>query len=98
MSMPKVDLTLLKQLIAELETSVATSDVIPHDTNHNDYIVEMAKASGLAMGIATEAYLLAGDMQTLLRTSANAAAGDKAPGFKGILQMLKGGGGPGDEN
>jgi hypothetical protein len=64
----KVDLTLLKKLIGELEISLATADTIKSGvatTNNHDYIIEMAKAAGLAAGTMQEAALIVSDISVL---------------------------------
>lgn len=57
MSKPKVDLTLLKRLVAELEGSLNTVDAIQTDVNTdtNEFVVEASKAVGLAAGVMQEA-------------------------------------------
>jgi predicted house-cleaning NTP pyrophosphatase (Maf/HAM1 superfamily) len=88
----KVDLTLLKQLVAELETTMATADLMPVDstTSNNDYVIEMSKAIGLASGAALEATMLVSDIQLIIKKAASPSP-SKEDGLKGLLDMLKGG-------
>lgn len=88
---PKIDLTLLKQLVGELEAILATADGIQQESpsKNNDYVIEMSKAVGLASGAALEATMLVSDIQTLVRVSTGPAP--KEDGLKGLLNLLKGG-------
>lgn len=65
MTKSKVDLTLLKRMISELEASLSVAEGIKTDVNGDkvEWIVEMNKATGLAAGVMTEAGLLMGDIQ-----------------------------------
>lgn len=67
----KVDLTLLKKLVGELETSLATVDSINTDTNPdvNELTVEASKAAGLAAGVMRESSSLILDIDDLVRGS-----------------------------
>jgi hypothetical protein len=60
----KIDLTLLKRLVAELETMVETCSVMTTDSKERaqDTIVELAKASGIAANISQEGALLMKDL------------------------------------
>jgi hypothetical protein len=89
---PKVDLTLVKKLIAELEESLAVAENLYQDSpsKNNDYVVEMSKASGLATGAAIEASMLALDVQAAIKMGASSAP--KEDGLKSLLASLKGGG------
>lgn len=63
----KIDLTLLKRLVSEVEQGITTAEklkLLPD--GKNDYIVEMSRTTGLLAGIMTEATMLVGDVQTLL--------------------------------
>jgi hypothetical protein len=64
----KVDLDLLKRLVAELEISLNTAYGIKTDlkSEKEEYVIEMSKATGLASGVMTEAALIVGDIQHLL--------------------------------
>lgn len=95
----KVDLTLLKKLVGELETSLATAEGIKDDapaSDVNDYVVEMSKATGLAASIMTEAGLLTGDIATAIR-SCQSPTSSKDP-LASLLGALKGPGGGPDKN
>jgi hypothetical protein len=87
----KVDLTLIKRLIGELESTLATAESIKTDSKDMvEYIVEMQKAAGLASGVMTEAGLLIGDIVSV----AHGTAGPEKDGLSKLLgSVLKGGGG-----
>lgn len=94
----KVDLGLLKKLVGELESSLQTADSLKNaatDSNKNDYVVEMAKASGLAVGVMTEASMLVMDIQSVMQSVQGMAAGKSSTSdiLEKILGPLKGGGG-----
>lgn len=57
-----VDLTLIKKLVAELESSLNVAKLHLKDNNRNDFIIEMAKSAGVTSGIIAEAYMLVGDI------------------------------------
>lgn len=71
--MPKqkaeVNLSLLKDLVSNLETTMETYKGIDQKTELNKYIVELAKAAGIAAGIMQEASALVGDFHSLVRIS-----------------------------
>ena len=86
----KIDLTLLKKLVGELESTLATAEGIKNDAGDvNEYVVEMQKGAGLAAGVMTEATLLIGDIAVAVRSGTSP---DKDP-LATILGALKGGGG-----
>ena len=87
----KVDLTLLKQLVSELETTMAAADLMPADTATatNDYVIEVSKAIGLASGVVLEASMLVSDIQVIIK-KASSPSPSKEDGLKGLLDMLKG--------
>lgn len=63
----KVDLTLMKKLISELEVMLASSQAIRNMPNADksvvvEFIVEMSKAAGIAAGISQEGAALMGDI------------------------------------
>lgn len=62
--MKKVDLTLAKQLLGELELALELADGLrsASDFNKNDYTVEMSKALGLVTGLLTESSMLIADI------------------------------------
>jgi hypothetical protein len=63
----KVDLSLLKSLVAELEASVAKADGMGDNTPTDQYIAEMARASGLVMALSNESGLLVKDIYAVIR-------------------------------
>lgn len=67
----KVDLTILKKLVEQLEIELAAAEEIKKNENSvlSDYVVGMSKAAGLAAGIMQEGSLLVGDIQSVVRTS-----------------------------
>jgi hypothetical protein len=90
----KIDLDILKRLVAELESSLSTAEGIKTDSSSKEanveYIVEMQKASGLAAGIMTEARFLVGDIVVAVR---GGPAPSEKEGLAKILGVLKGSGG-----
>lgn len=95
MAKMKVDLTLLKRMMAELEASLNTAESINTDVKADkiEWIVEMNKATGLAAGVMTEAGLLMGDIQIQIQ--------DSPPGVskQDFLDKIMGGlKGPGSTN
>lgn len=96
MSKSKVDLTVLKRLVSELEAELATADGIKTDVNADkvEWLVSLNKATGLAAGVLTEAGLLMGDIQQLVAGGPSAMSPDKD-----LLTKLLGGlKGPGNAN
>jgi hypothetical protein len=96
----KIDLSLLKQLVGELENALTTAESIKSDdaaSNHNnDYIVEMAKSAGLCAGIAEESAMLVMDIRSVVRASQMPTS--KGDPLEKLLGVLKGGGGLGGTN
>lgn len=95
MSKAKVDLTLLKRMVAELESSLTTAESIKTDVNADkvEWVVEMNKATGLAAGVMTEAGLLMGDIQQIIQGVPGSAS--KQDFLEKLLGGLKG---PGSTN
>lgn len=91
----RVDLTVLKRLVSELESELAVAEGIKTDVNADrvEWIVSLNKATGLAAGILSESGLLMGDIQQLM--SGGPAASDKTDFLNKILGGLKG---PGSAN
>lgn len=89
--MTKIDLTLLKRLVNELEGSLNSAELIKSDKDLHDYVIEMSKAAGLAAGVMTEAGLLVGDIGGMVQ-NVQSPTSDK-DNLSKILGALKGGGG-----
>jgi hypothetical protein len=91
----KVDLTLLKKLVAELETSLAASESIrgSKDPSLNDFVVECSKAAGLAAGVMQESSMLILDIQSLVRASQSPAPKGGGDFLDKLLGGMKPGGG-----
>jgi len=89
----RVDLTLLKRTVAELETTLIAAEALKPDlTNSGDKVewtIELNKATGLAAGVLTEAGLLMADIQALIQGLAPSAAAGK-DFMEKILGGLKG--------
>lgn len=96
MSKPKVDLTVLKRLVAELESILNAADGISTDVSGDkvEYVVELSKATGLCAGVITETGLLMGDIHSLIG-SVSAPNMSKSDFLEKILGGLKG---PGNAN
>lgn len=76
MSKPKVDISLLKRLVAELESSLSVMESIQTDVNtdNNEFVVEASKAGGLAAGIMQEATVVLVKIHTVIDGTQNAPA------------------------
>lgn len=96
MTKTKIDLSIIKRLLAELEATVATAEGIDTDINADkiEYIVEMSKASGLAASVMTESAMLMGELQSNIASVA-APGTPKSDFLDKILGGLKG---PGSQN
>jgi len=95
MTKSKIDLTLLKRMVAELEASLGVADGIKTDVTGDkvEWIVELNKATGLAAGVMTEAAMLMGDLQHLVQ------GGPSSLNKQDFLDKLLGGlKGPGNAN
>lgn len=89
----KINLTLLKKFVGELETSLTTAESIKSSANSdvNEYIIEMSKAAGLCAGVMSEAGMLVGDVQTMVMMAQNPTSA-KSDLLDKILAPLKGSG------
>lgn len=67
----KVDLTLLKKLVGELEAHLNTAEGIRTASvpDHLEYFVEMSRAVGMASGIMQEASALIGDIGVAVKNA-----------------------------
>lgn len=94
MSKPQVDLTLLKRLVAELESSLNTVESIRTDVKADkvEMNVEASKAVGLSSGIMQEAGMLILDIHALLEGQIPKAKSDILEKLLGTLK------GPGSSN
>lgn len=90
----KIDLSLLKNLVSELEGMLTACETMPNDlkADKNSWVTEMAKASGLAAAVSTEAALLMGDITHVMQGS---VPGGKQDFLEKILGGIKG---PGSAN
>jgi Na+/alanine symporter len=100
----KIDLTLLKKLVSEVEAALASAETIKDaEGSIVEYIVEMAKLSGLTAGVMQEAGMLVADIQAYVMAVQNPAA-QQSNMLEKILGPLKpgpgsyGGGGNGSAN
>lgn len=90
----KIDLTLLKKLVGELENSLTTADGIRSaEGDITEFVVELAKAAGLAAGVMQEAGMLIGDIQSQVM-AVQSPSPTKSDFLEKLLGGLKGGGGP----
>jgi len=72
----KIDLTLLKKFVSELELNLTVADGIQVAKGDvSDYLVEMAKSAGLALSISQEATMLVGDINKQMMKIQNPSAG-----------------------
>jgi hypothetical protein len=91
----KVNLTLLKRLVSELEASIATAETIKtsaetSDGTNNEYIVEMSKAAGLAAGVMSESSMLIMDIQSLVTKAQAPVPGGKSDFLDKLMGGFKG--------
>jgi roadblock/LC7 domain-containing protein len=90
----KIDLDILKRLVGELESTLATAEGIKSDKGDlKDYIVEISKCAGLASFISAEANALVGDMQQAVWATQSPKSKEDA--LSKLIAGLKGGGLPG---
>ncbi len=91
--LPKIELTLLKKLVGELETALAAAQELPteKDQEVHEFITAIAKTSGLAAGVAQEAKALVNDMYQVSRFAQQPAVDL----FGGLADLL---GGPGGDD
>lgn len=89
-----IDLTLLDKFVAELRAGLAAAKAVQEkpDGEPHDYLVELAKASGLAASVMQEAGMLVGDIQQTMR---KVQGGAPSPGEDLLSQLFPpGGSGP----
>jgi len=92
----KIDLTLLKKLVSELEAMLATCAALPTDSKDraNNAIIELAKTSGIAANISQEAALLTKDLYAAITSTNKAAYLDGVSMEDQLLDLLGGLGSP----
>lgn len=92
MANTKIDLSLLKRLVGELESMVATAEGMSTDVkaDKNEWVLELSKATGVAAGIMTEAGLLMGDIQHII--AGTPAGAPKSDLLEKLLGGIKGSG------
>jgi len=90
----KIDLSLLKKMLIELELQLNSAYVIRDELNvkqsddkFQKYIIELSKAIGIISGMAQESSLLIGDIQKLVQMSSPVP--DAPNEFESILSALK---------
>lgn len=91
----KVNLTLLKDLVKELEAALDTAEKVTGEevADYNRYVIEMSKAQGIAAGVFKESSLLITDIQQVITynaapsTASVSSAGDF---LDKLLKPLKG--------
>jgi len=75
-----IELTLLDKLVFELRAALAAAKVVqdnPDGEMHN-YLIELAKASGLAASVMQEAGMLVGDIQkTMVKVQSGGYSSDE---------------------
>ncbi len=92
MANAKIDLSLLKRLVGELESMIAAAEGMSTDVkaDKNEWVLELSKATGVAAGIMTEAGLLMGDIQHVI--AGTPASTPKSDLLEKILGGIKGSG------
>lgn len=71
--MTKINLSVAKRLLLELENQIDQLDLAKKDNKVEDSVVEATKAMGLAHGLSQEAMALIGDIQKMLNYNPNMA-------------------------
>lgn len=87
----KIDLSLLKKLVNELDAMIETAYAIPTDNvdKAHEAILELAKASGLAANISQEAALLVKDLYAVvLKVNQSAYTNGSASAEDQLLDLL----------
>jgi len=88
---PQISLSLLKKLVAELESALdLTNSIQESQGDVQQYIVESHKAAGLAAGIMKEGSLLVGDIHMLIKINTEGTGVEKAESIQDILGGLLG--------
>lgn len=96
--LPKIELTLLKKLVSDLEASLTAAQELPTEKleEAHEFISAMSKTSGLAAGVAQEASALVKDCYQVSRL-AQQPASPYAAGEE-LLAELFGGAPTSDKN
>lgn len=90
MTKDKVDLTLVKKLIGELEISINIAEKVA-ESDKDTYFIEMSKSAGLAAGVMQEASLLIIDIYAV--ANSNQPSTQKAEFLNNpLFGTIKGGG------
>lgn len=78
MAKPKVDLTLIKTLLSELESSLNKAEDIYQDPDGTatEYIIAMLKAFGVCAGLSQEATLVTQDINKIVLSLQNSTVKD----------------------
>lgn len=76
----KIDLSLLKKFVSELENSLTAAEAVRLSTegNPHEYLVELSKAGGLAVSVSQEVTMLLGDVQKSMMQMQNPSASKNA--------------------
>ena len=90
----KVNLSMIKKLVAELESGLEAAEGLKtkEGASIGDCVVEMSKAAGLAAGIMQEGTFLVNDIQAVVRVVQQPPA-PKNDFLDKILSGIKGGSG-----
>lgn len=87
----KVDLTLLKKFVSELENGLLAADTArASESDMVEYLVELAKANGIAAAVMQEAAMLVGDIQNQMMKIQNPTS-SKNDLIEKLLGSAKGG-------
>lgn len=86
-----VDLSLVKKLLSELELTLTTAtDIRRSQGDIQEYMVETAKATGLAMGIMREATMLVSDINLMVQVETGSSASITSSKKNAIEDLLSG--------
>jgi len=98
----KADLSLLKDLVIELEKQLDTAyearDNLPEDKDgamYRKFIIDLSKAAGLLSGIANESSLLMGDLSKIMKSALQSPEDESLNKINSILKSKFGNSGDG---
>lgn len=92
MSKPKIDLTLFKNLLSELESSLEKAEEIyEEDGSMTEYIIAMLKSFGICAGLAQEATFITQDINKIVLSLQNLSVKDDSSNetLNSLLNLLK---------
>ena len=77
-------------MVEQFEVTLNNCEQIKENGDHNDFVIEMSKASGLASGIVQEGSLLIADIHSIVKHSGMQPSAKDNDFLAKILDGLKG--------